>query len=159
MALTVDVDTYVTEAELAAYALARGITVSGDPSVLLTKAMDYLDTLEASWQGMRTDALQALAWPRYPVYIYGSLISDSAIPQQLKNAQCQLAIEADTQDLMPTVSVGGKGSVISEKVDVIEISYGTGQGNTQPIFSAVNKILKPLIDAVGGGSNFNVRRI
>ena len=159
MALIVGTNTYSTATELEAYADARGVTITSDTSVLLTKAMDYLDTLEASWQGMRTDALQALAWPRYPVYIYGSLISDSAIPQQLKNAQCQLAIEADTQDLMPTVSVGGKGSVIEETVDVISVKYDSGQGNTQPIFSAVNKMLKPLIDAAGGGSNFNVRRI
>jgi hypothetical protein len=158
MTLTVGVDTYATEAELAAYALARGITIAGDPSVLLTKAMDYLDTLEASWQGMRTDELQALAWPRYPVYIYGSLQTDAAIPKQLKNGQCQLAIEADTQELIPTTGVGGKGSVIEETVDVITVKYDSGQNNSQPIFSAVNKILKPLIDAVGGASNFNLQR-
>jgi hypothetical protein len=158
MALTVGIDTYVTESELAAYALARGITVAGDPSVLLTKAMDYLDTLEDSWQGARTDALQALAWPRYPVYIYGSLIADTAIPQQLKNGQMQLAIEADTQDLIPTTGVGGKGSVIEETVDVITVKYDSGQNNSQPVFAAVNKILKPLIDYAGGGSNFIVTR-
>ena len=159
MAVTVGVDSYVTEAELAAYAAARGITIAGAPSVLLTKAMDYLDTLEYQWQGARSVGGQALAWPRYPVYIFGSLIANTVIPQQLKNGQMQLAIEADTQELMPTTAVGGKGSVIEETVDVISVKYAEGYNNSQPIFSAVNKILKPIMIPVAGGSNFAVTRL
>jgi hypothetical protein len=159
MAVTVGVDSYVTEAELAAYAAARGITISGAPSVLLTKAMDYLDTLEDQWQGERSVIGQPLAWPRYPVYIYGSLQLNTAIPTQLKNGQMQLAIEADTQELMPTTAVGGKGSVIEETVDVITVKYAEGQKNTQPYFSAAMKILKPLTMTVSGGSNFAVTRL
>jgi hypothetical protein len=159
MALTVGVNTYVTAAELAAYAGARGIEPVGDPDVLLTKAMDYLDTLEDQWQGERAVDGQALAWPRYPVYIFGSLIANTVIPQQLKNGQMQLAIEADTQELMPTTAVGGKGSVIEETVDVISVKYHPGYNNSQPIFSAVNKILKPIMIPVAGGSNFAVTRL
>jgi hypothetical protein len=159
MALTVGVNTYVTAAELAAYAAARGIEPAGDPDVLLTKAMDYLDTLEDQWQGERSVEGQNLAHPRYPVYIYGSLQPSNSTPQQLKNAQCQLAIEADTQELMPTTAVGGKGSVVEETVDVITVKYAEGYSNSQPIFSAVNKILKPIMIPVAGGSNFAVTRL
>jgi hypothetical protein len=158
MAIVVGVNTYVTAAELNAYADARGIIIAGEPDVLLVKAMDYLDALEGSWQATRTDAAQALAWPRYPVYIYGSLQTNTAIPQQLKNGQMQLAIEADTQSLIPTTGIGGKGSVIEETVDVITVKYAEGDNNSQPIFSAVNKILKPLLSVAGGGSNFNLNR-
>jgi hypothetical protein len=159
MALTVGVNTYATAAELAAYAGARGIEPVGDPDVLLTKAMDYLETLEDQWQGERSVDGQALAWPRYPVYIFGSLIANTVIPQQLKNGQMQLAIEANTQELMPTTAVGGKGSVIEETVDVISVKYAEGQNNTQPYFSAAMKILKPLTMMVSGGSNFSVTRL
>ena len=161
MAITVGVNSYITEAELASYAADRGITVTGTPAVLLTKAMDYLATLEEQWQGVRTIAAQALSWPRYPVYLYGTQLADDAIPQSLKDAQARLAIEADTQSLMPTIAPGSKGAVTSEKVDVIEVKYAEkpGGGNSLPIFVAVNGLLKPLFRLAGGGSNFNVTRI
>ena len=159
MPLTPGTDTYASEAELAAYASARGITVTGTPSVLLTKAMDYLATLEASWQGERTSPSQPLAWPRTGVYVYGTALADDAIPQSLKDAQCRLALDVDAGvALLPTVSAGSKGSVIAEKVDTIEVRYAEGANNTQPVFTAAMGLLKPLMKA-GGGINFEVRRV
>lgn len=158
MPLTSGTDTYATEAELTSYAAARGITIAGQPSVLLTLAMDYLATLEDRWQGTRTLPTQPLAWPRYGVYVYGTMLADDAIPQSLLDAQCRLAIEADAGTaLLPTVPVGGRGSVVREKVDVVEVQYAEGYNNAMPIFTAVNGLLKPLM-AAGGGINFEVRR-
>jgi len=161
MAITVGVNSYITEAEFATYAADRGITITGTPSVLLINAWDYLAALEDQWQGVRSVLTQLGAWPRVPVYLYGQLLADGAIPQQLKDAQAQLGIEADTQSLMPTIGPGSKGSVTSEKVDVIEVKYAEkpGGGNSLPIFVAVNALLKPLFRLAGGGSNFNVTRI
>jgi len=157
MPLVAGTDTYATEAELAAYAAARGITVTGTPSVLLIKAMDYLATLEDQWQGERTIPTQPLAWPRTGVYVYGTLLANDAIPQSLKDAQCRLALDADAGTaLQPTVDVGGKGSVISEKVDAVEVKYAEGYNNSQPIFTAAMGLLKPLMKS-GGGINFEVR--
>ena len=159
MPLTPGTDTYASEAELAAYASARGITVTGTPSVLLTKAMDYLATLEDRWQGSRTSASQPLAWPRTGVYVYGTALADDAIPQSLKDAQCRLALDADSGvALLPTVSAGSKGSVIEETVDVVTVKYAEGANNTQPVFTAAMGLLKPLMKA-GGGINFEVRRV
>lgn len=157
MTLTVGVDTYATEAQLAAYALARGVTVAGDPSVLLTNAMDYLASLEGEWQGYRTVSTQALAWPRTNVWIYGALQDPLAVPMRIIQGQCQLAIEADTQALMPTVAANAAGSVIEKTVDVITLKYDAGSGNTSPVFKAVTAIIKPLYEIAGGGSNFSVR--
>lgn len=159
MPLIVGTDTYATEAELAAYALARGITVTGTPSILLIKAMDYLATLEDRWQGSRTSASQPLAWPRTGVYVYGTALADDAIPQSLKDAQCRLALDADAGTaLLPTVSAGSKGSVIEETVTVVTVKYAEGSNNTQPVFTAAMGLLKPLMKA-GGGINFEVRRV
>ena len=157
MPLTPGTDTYATEAELTSFALARGITITGAPSVLLLLAMDYLATLEDRWQGSRTDPLQPLGWPRAGVYVYGTALADDAIPQSLKDAQCRLAIEADSGTaLLPTVPVGGRGSVVRERVDAVEVQYAEGYNNSQPIFTAVNGLLKPLMNAMGG-ANFAVR--
>lgn len=157
MALTPGTDTYATDAELAAYATARGITITGTPDVLLIQAMDYLATLEDRWQGSRTSSTQPLAWPRTGVYVYGTALADDAIPQSLKDAQCRLALDADAGTvLMPNVEVGGKGSVIEEAVDVVRVKYAEGYNNSQPIFIAVNGLLKPLMNS-GGGVNFAVR--
>ena len=160
MALVVGTNTYASEAELSAYAAAREIDIAGTPSTLLTKAMDYLATLEDRWQGVRTSASQPLAWPRTGVYVYGTALADDAIPQSLKDAQIRLALEADSGvALMPTVPVGGRGSVIKEKVDVVEVSYDSGYNNSQPIFTAVTSLLKPLFRTGAGGSNFAVARV
>lgn len=159
MPLTPGTDTYASEAELASYASARGITVTGTPSVLLLLAMDYLATLEDRWQGERTSPTQPLAWPRTGVYVYGTALADDAIPQSLKDAQCRLALDADAGiALLPTVSAGSKGSVIEETVDVVTVKYAEGANNTQPVFTAAMGLLKPLMKA-GGGINFEVRRV
>ena len=160
MALVVGTNTYASEAELSAYASAREIDIAGTPSTLLTKAMDYLATPEDRWQGARTSASQPLAWPRTGVYVYGTALADDAIPQSLKDAQIRLALEADSGvALMPTVGVGSTGSVIEETVDVITVKYAEGYNNTQPIFTAVTGLLKPLFRVGVGGSNFAVTRV
>ena len=159
MALIVGTNTYATEGELGAYAVARGITVTGSQSVILTLAMDFLATLEDQWQGVRTSPTQPLAWPRTGVYVYGTALADDAIPQSLKDAQCRLALDVDAGvALLPTVSAGSKGSVIEETVDVVTVKYAEGANNTQPVFTAAMGLLKPLMKA-GGGINFEVRRV
>lgn len=159
MPLIAGTDTYATEAELAAYAEVRGITITGVPSVLLIKAMDYLATLEDRWQGMRTYTAQPLAWPRTGVYVYGTELAYDAIPQSLLDAQCRLALDADAGvELLPNVPVGGRGSMIEQTVDVITTKWSEGYNNAAPIFTAVNGMLKPLLKT-GGGINFEVRRV
>jgi hypothetical protein len=159
MALIAGTNTYATEAELGAYATARGITITGTPDVLLLLAMDYLATLEDRWQGERTSPTQPLAWPRTGVYVYGTALADDAIPQSLKDAQCRLALDVDAGvALLPTVGAGSKGSMIEQTVDVITTKWAEGANNTQPVFTAANGLLKPLMNA-GGGINFEVRRV
>ena len=159
MSLIAGTNTYATAVELSSYATARGLEIAGDSDVLLVGAMDYLATLEDRWQGSRTSATQALAWPRTGVYVYGTALADDAIPQSLKDAQCRLALDADAGiALLPTVSAGSKGSVIEETVDVVTVKYAEGANNTQPVFTAAMGLLKPLMKA-GGGINFEVRRV
>ena len=152
-------NSYVSEVEFAAYCSLRNVEPSNDAALLLIRAMDYLNTLEDSWQGSRVSATQPLAWPRQGVSLYGFPVASDAIPQSLKDGQCQLAIEADTQDLMPNLAANATGAVIREKVDAIEIGYSEGQGNTQPVFTAASRILKPMMRNTGGASNFAVVKV
>ena len=158
MPLTVGVDTYATPAELTAYASARGITISGTPDVLLLLAMDYLDTLEDRWQGGRTDPLQALAWPRSDVYVRGVALDDDAVPDAIVTAQIRLAIEADKMPLMPTIGSQQSGAVTSKSVGDVSLGYGEGTNNLAPVFTWLAPLLGAYY-AIGGGMNFEVRRI
>lgn len=158
MPLTPGTDTYATEAELTAYATARGITLTKDKSVLLTLAMDYLDGLDSRWKGQRTSDAQALAWPRRLVYIDGLLIPDDEVPQAIKNAQMQLAVYADTIDLNPIIGVNAVGAVTSKSVGDVSVGYSAGTNNKAPLFPALMRSLAAYMGGMGG-SNFNVSRI
>lgn len=158
MPLTTGVDTYATEAELTAYATARAITLAGAPEVLLIKAMDYLDTLEDRWQGERTDPLQPLAWPRAGVFVRGVEVPDDAIPDAVVKAQIMLAVQADKMDLLPVIGANQSGAVTGKSVGDVSVSYAEGSKNQAPLFPAVATLLGPYF-RLGGGMNFNVRRI
>jgi len=153
---------YITEAELDEYAAARGITVTGTKAHLLVKAMDFLNGMEDEWQGTRAVDGQAQAWPRKGVRLYTLDFPVDQVPQALKDAQAQLAIEADSQSLQPTLSPGAKGAVTSETVDVLSVSYAEkpGGGSSMPFFTAVRALLRPLMRAGSGGiSSFSLTRI
>jgi hypothetical protein len=121
----VDSQTYATVAELRAYAALRASTVpaaDAECEVLLVKAMDYLHGQD--FIGERRTKEQALDWPRYDAVIEWWPVNDNEIPRQLIQAQCALAIEAQTVDLLPTLPVGQKGVVISESVaGAVSVAY------------------------------------
>lgn len=156
---------YVTTEELTAYATARGITLTGDLSVLLTKSLDYIET--RSYIGTKTDSTQTLQWPRvlcgtsnyYPLNMFpqnyqtlGVCGYDSAtVPTEIKNAQMIGAILIDGgNDLQPTIGQ----SVKREKVDVIEVEYQDGSTTGSNQFYALNDILRPFLS---GGTTRGAR--
>lgn len=158
MALTIEDGTivanavsYVTAAEARAYALARGVTLSAvDAEVeqLLIRAMDYLEAKRAQYQGAKVDPLQSLQWPRTDVIIDCNEFPFDEIPNELKKAQCQLALEAHNGiDLMPTRS---GGFVKLEKVGPIETQFSEKVGaGVSPDMTAVDALLSPLFAACG----------
>jgi len=151
--------TYATDAELIAYAAARGVTVTeAQAPVLLTKAMDYLDTLDARWQGERTDHEQELAWPRSGVFVNGRELDSATVPAAIERAQMMLAILAMSMDLLPAIKAQQSGAVTAKSVGDVSLSYGNGSSNMAPLFPAVATLLGPYL-RLGGGSNFNVSRV
>jgi hypothetical protein len=147
-------NSYISVTNAKAYAAARGLTigtVDAAIEILLTKALDYIEALRGEFQGSKTDATQALQWPRAGAYLDGVEIEDDEIPAVLPMAQAQLAVDAYTLDLMP---VGDGRAVVRERVEgAVEVQYDPG-GNTnaQPSLTAAMALLEPLLEsAIGGG--------
>lgn len=73
-----------------------------------------------TWVGEKTDQTQPLCWPRiYATNEDGYEIASDEIPQQVKDAQCELAIQLASTDYVADSSA----ATIREKVDVIEVEY------------------------------------
>lgn len=169
-------NTYVGVEEARDYALARGVVLSADDGVVgaqLIQAMDYVESFRAKYQGRKTwprpgmDAghphAQALQWPRTGVVLDCNYnLPDNVIPQELKQAQMQAAIEVHNGFvLMPS----SDGRVVKkEKVDVIETEYMTadevGGGGVigSASFPVLEALLEPLFNACGGGFFLRTRR-
>lgn len=168
-------NSYVTLAEADTALEARLNTTLWDAATddtknrALVEAQAELQSL--SWVGTRTDAVQALAWPReyapdpdapsdadldtLPVPTF----DDDEIPVRVKNAQIELAfqfVKAGTTDLaMPS----GTDGILRKKVDVLETEYaGPGHRATRGVarFPRVAQLIAPLL--TGGAGSLTVSR-
>lgn len=111
----------------------------------LIKATDYIEQVYAGrWLGT-IERTGGLSWPRYGAGLY----EDDAIPEPLKKAVCELALEALSGDLNPAISPDP--AVKREKVDVIETEYFEPKRGYK-IRPVVAGLLAPLLR----GSAFNV---
>ena len=143
---------YVEEADFTAWATERGITLSGSTSVLLTKALDYVEL--QSYKGARTDSTQALSWPRTGVYIDGVLVASDTVPALVEELQMRVAVDMDSGT--DPLSVRSQG-VKSKSVDgAVSIEYMDGSA-TASVSRQVSAILAKLSGA-GGGSQIAVSR-
>ena len=136
-------DSYASEAELAAYALKRGVTIDGTDTQLLIKAMDYLE--QQNFKGTKGTKEQALQWPRFDVIIDSYWIDTDEIPLLLKEAQMEYALSIDS-GTDPSETIGR--TVKKEKVSSIEVEYMDG-ANDSPFIRAASQKLRKLLK-VGG---------
>jgi len=121
-------NSYITDAVFTAYADSRGFTYPATVElreVLIIKAMDYLESKKYKGLYVSPD-VQSLAFPRYSVYSRGRTINSDEIPQELINAQCELAIAANTLELQ--VNEASK-DVQSQGLGSLSVSYFKGGAN------------------------------
>ena len=96
----------------------------------LRRATEYMEgAYRLRWKGYRKTATQALSWPRSFVYLepfvqgavgsYPYLVSDTTVPNEVKNACADLALKAATVTLADDLGQ----AVVREKIDVIEVEY------------------------------------
>jgi len=147
----VGANSYVTEAELTAYAVARGITISGDPEELLIRAMDYLENQE--FIGTKYQHDQALQWPRAYVIIDKFYFDVDEIPPLLKDSQCEIALAIDNGE-DPLADV--ERQKISTTVGPISVTYAQGQSTT--IVRKISSKLRKLLAGSASGASFRVDR-
>jgi len=111
-------NSYSSYADLVAYGLIRGITITAvqaDGEVFLIEAMDAL--YGRPWQGERVTTTQALEFPRTGVYVDGQLQDYDEIPRELFYGQLALALSAhEGTSLMPVTAGNAKGPIIEETV-------------------------------------------
>jgi hypothetical protein len=142
-------NSYVSEADLTAYATARGITITGDEEELLIKAMDYVETL--NFIGIKYTRDQPLQWPRSDVVIdyYYKDVDD--IPNELKNGLMETALAIDAGNDPMSDIARQKSSV---KVGDLAVTYEAGQATT--ITRKINKAFAKIVKSTSG--SFEVSR-
>lgn len=137
-------NSYATEAELTAYALARGTTIASGQETLLLKAMDYLEQLD--YVGTKYTKDQPLQWPRDGVYIDGFPYTTTEIPPQVVTAQLAVALAINSGfDPLATI----ERATSREKLDVLEVEY-QGNAAAYPIIRSINAAVKKIVNGGGG---------
>lgn len=117
-------DSFVTLAEYQAYRSTYhpidGTEVDLADERHLLQARRHLER-NYVWKGFRVTDTQALEWPRYiDQYVDGYPVPSDAIPQRIKDAQCELAYLI-SQGATPDATLENGGIERKrEKVDVIE---------------------------------------
>lgn len=112
----------------------------------LVAAGQYLNYYP-DWKGYRYDdpVNQSMAWPRSGVVDNDGYSIGTEIPQQVKDAQAELALKFVVDgDLLPDLGVGA-GAVKTQKVGPIMLEYFEGL-NPQKTYSKVNILLTGLVN-------------
>ena len=148
---------FTTDEEFKAYANIRGFAIPAtepDRDALQILAMDYLFGKENKLSGCRVSIEQELPYPRHGACANNFNIPSNLIPKSIKNAVMELAIQANTSELL--INNTNK-NIQSEKVDVIEVSYFSGGSWSQVNTGRADAYLMPLY--VNGGNSNQMGRV
>lgn len=157
-------ESYATVADTDAYHANRGNSAwKGTDAIkeaALRKAAAYLDgEYRRRWKGYRVQPLvQVMEWPRTGVCVVDELggvspygyfgtgfLTDTTIPQRLKDAQCELALRALAGELAPDVD----GKLRRKKIDIIEKEYAPGSEPGAKDYRIVEQLLSDLLKPKG----------
>jgi hypothetical protein len=154
MPVTVGFDSYADETGLTSYATARGVTITGDKTQLLIKAMDWLEM--QSFASSKVSATHPLKWPRFNAeYMWPDYpLDDDGVPLDIVKAQMICALVYDSGgDPIGAIS----RAVKKEKVDVIEVEYMDGAAS-QTLYPSLNALISPFLGGGSSGTGFVVSR-
>ena len=152
-------NSYASVAELDAFVADRGVTLTASSSTakeqILVKACDHLENLYRHRYGGEIEfpsTPQRLAFPRKYLYdaMTGKLVS--GVPLALKEAQMELAIIADSSDLVvnPTVDPSGQ-KITRQKLGPLEQEFSDSPSvSTRRTFSEVHRIVSRYLTGGGG---------
>jgi hypothetical protein len=174
-------NTYASVSDLGSYAALRGLSLPGSTSQqehLLIRAMDWLEAQSHRYKGYRKTQEQLLCWPRNLVILHNvelyttdntiangnenlltvQYFPNNKIPKQLIYAQCQLAVDAHTVSLMPTVANATNFNLKKSKVGPIEDEYFGAKDarSVRPTLLQAEGWIADLVD--GGGFGLTLKR-
>lgn len=146
-----DANTYIDLDYIHTFAENMGLALpSTDEEVksLILQAMVFMENQK--YQGMKSNASQALKWPRSLVRADGYDLPNNVIPEDIKRAQAQSAfLISEEVELMPTVSAGA--IVTEETVGPITTKYSDKYPMFASYFGALSNYLSPYLIQVDGG--------
>ncbi len=149
-AIVAGANSCISTTDFITYATARSYTVVSGAETLLVQAMDYLEALQ--YKGYKKTEAQPLQWPRTDVYIDGYYFASDDIPQQLINAQCEIAMAIDAGN-GPLADIARQ--TVSETVGPISVTYSDGSAP----FIINKKISNALWKLLGSGSQGNILQV
>lgn len=141
-------DSYIDVAFADAYFVKRGITQWASLTnceQLIIRAMDYIEN-NYTYQGTKLLSTQSLQFPRL-------ICGETVYPIALKNALCELALKANSGDLLQDT---GK-TTIREKVGTLEVEYDPNQDDLTS-YNYVNKLLAPYLVSISSFS-YSISRV
>ena len=150
-------NSFATDDEFKTYANLRCMDVPATQparEALLVLAMDYLFSVEKKMQGCRVSIDQELPYPRSGVCANCFNIPSDTIPKSLKSAQMELALQANTSEILISQSVQ---NVSKEKLGELEVEYFSGGAWSTVRTDRADAYLDPLL--VNGGSNNIMTRV
>ena len=139
---------YVSVAGADSYFSANNNTVlsaktTPEKEAAILYATSYLDN-NFWWRGYIKVNQQALGWPRILVYDRENRIIDcNTVPQRVKDATAELALEALDKSLVPSLPRGGE--IKRQKVSSLEIEYFERASSTRT-FPLVRQLLAGLFN-------------
>jgi len=140
-----DAQSYVSSSDIATYAQLYGLTPPASANPAIMQAMRFIEGMYFDrWIGIKKTEEQALAWPRaYAVRRDGYSISESTIPQCLKDAVCALALKVtDGEDLLPKFT--RSDVALEEQVGPLRVKYAAG-APAIAIYRDIEAILIPIV--------------
>jgi hypothetical protein len=128
-------NSFATDAEIIAYALKRGVEITGEEvERLSTEAMDYI-----GMQCFRGLQLFELPFPRVGVvFSDGTELAPNVVPTSIKKAQMQLALDAKRGVKLVVSASGDEAQLKAFKLGPVEEQYFAPPTNlpTLPIANA-----------------------
>jgi len=148
--IVTDANSFATDEEFKTYANLRCMDVPStqpERESLLILAIDYLFSKESEMQGCRVSSDQELPFPRSGVVANCFSMPSNNIPKYLKKAQMELALQANTNELLVNESVS---NLASFNVDgVYSESYFNGGAWSTVRTDRADAYLDPLLNSGG----------
>jgi hypothetical protein len=147
-----DAQSYVSVADVVTYATLYGFSHAHVDEAVVMRAMRYLEgAYFERWIGLKRTEEQALSWPRaWATRQDGYTNLESAIPVEVKNAVCALAIRSTT-GVNHSPDISRSDVAIEEEIGPIRVKYATNAPRVT-VYRDIDLMLKPVLRSNGVNS-------